>query len=394
MKRYLVLIACLVIQSCLGVVYAWSTFVPALKQEYGIHEGHSGLIFGTCIATFTVIMVFGGILQQKYGPRKICAAGGLLFLTGYVTGSFSGGNFTVIFTGLGLLAGAGIGLGYVCPLATGIKWFPSHKGFITGLAVAGFGLGAVFFSKTGQHMLDQGHSVLTVFRNIGLIAGGIVILASTLLFLPDRTKQKPSGEQGDLPLRAILKQTEFKTLFWMIFCGTFGGLLIIGNLKPIGLSVGLPVAKATFSVMLFAVGNAAGRVLWGLLYDRIGSVVIIWCMLLLAVGAGWMTLFHDPGSFYISTVVIAFAFGGCFVLFAAQVAASFGAHRLGEIYPFVFLGYGIAALIGPATGGWLIHRSGSPALATGCVVLIAITGAVTAKIYPAGKNGNKPFIKE
>lgn len=108
MKRWLALVSSILIQSCLGVVYAWSAFVPALGEEYGLHAGRAGVIFGVCIASFTVSMVFGGILQQKYGPRRIAAIGGLLFFAGCLTGSLSGGNFPFLLSGFGVLAGAGI----------------------------------------------------------------------------------------------------------------------------------------------------------------------------------------------------------------------------------------------------------------------------------------------
>ncbi len=385
MKRWLALGASILIQSCLGVVYAWSTFVPALGKEHGLTSGHAGLIFGICIASFTVSMVFGGILQHKYGPRRIAAIGGLLFLAGYLTGSFSDGNFPLLLIGFGVLAGAGIGFGYVCPLATGIKWFPTHKGLITGLTVAGFGLGAVFFAKAGHHFLDTGVPVLLVLQRIGWFVGVSVGLGALFLFVPKNAETTFSNPRKTEPLRALLKRREFKFLFGMMFCGTFGGLLVIGNLKPIGLSLGLSTAQATFSIMLFAVGNAAGRVLWGLLYDRFGGRVMMGCMILLAAGAGLMGLCDSKIIFYLSSVLIAFAFGGFFVLFAAQVADSFGTNRLSEVYPFVFLGYGIAGLAGPPIGGALLHISNSSTFATASVVAVATLGAITAKIYTAGK---------
>ncbi len=138
-------------------------------------------------------MVFGGILQHKYGPRRIAALGGLLFLAGYLTGSFSDGSFPLLLIGFGVLAGAGIGFGYVCPLATGIKWFPTHKGLITGLTVAGFGLGAVFFAKAGHHFLDAGVPALLVLQRIGWFVGISVILGALLLFVPKTTEAIVSG---------------------------------------------------------------------------------------------------------------------------------------------------------------------------------------------------------
>ncbi len=384
-KRWLALAASVAIQSCLGVVYAWSTFIPALDKEHNIHPGHAGLIFGICIACFTACMIGAGILQHKYGPRRVCMIGGLLFLAGYLTGSLSGGNLAWMIAGFGVLAGAGIGFGYVCPLATGIKWFPAHKGLITGLTVAGFGLGSVFFAKAGQHQLLAGIPVLDVLRNIGLIVGITVVTASVFLFTPAGPGRPADRLKKETKLRSILRQKEFQMLFSMIFCGTFGGLLVIGNLKPIGMSIHLSAEQATFAIMLFAVGNAAGRLLWGIGYDRCGARVILGCLLLLAAGAAALAISAGRISFYLSTLLIAFSFGGFFVLFAAQVADSFGAHRIGEIYPFVFLGYGIAGLTGPAAGGWILHHTGSPAPAAAAVIAIALAGAAVAWRYCKNK---------
>lgn len=381
MKRWVSLIAAVCMQTCLGVVYSWSTFVPALSQEHGVHPGIAGLIFGVCIASFTVSMIFGGTLQQKVGPRWVGATGGLLFLTGYLGGSLSGGNVPLLLAGFGVVAGVGIGFGYVCPLAISIRWFPKHKGLITGITVAGFGLGAVFFSKAGLFWLEKGFPVLTILRGIGCFTGATVILMSFLLFLPEQKNQMPLKRVSEVPLGEILKLREFRFLFFMIFCGTFGGLLIIGNLKSIGLSIGLSAEHATFPITLFAIGNASGRILWGIIYDGLGARIISWCMLLLAVGAGLMGLSGSLPAYYLSAVLIAFSYGGFFVFIAARVADSFGAHRIGEIYPFVFLGYGIAGLIGPASGGWLLHVSGSRVAATACVVAVALIGAITAKGY-------------
>jgi OFA family oxalate/formate antiporter-like MFS transporter len=390
MKRWLSLIASIVMQSCLGMVYAWSTFVPALEREHGMTHGRAGLIFGVCIASFTVSMIFGGIVQQKAGPRRTGMIGGALFLAGYLTGTLSGGSFTLMLTGFGLLAGAGIGFAYVCPLATGIKWFPNHKGLITGLAVAGFGLGSIFFAKAGQEMLTAGVPVLEILERIGWIVSLSVAGASLLLFTPSPAVNG-TADTGARSLRSILGDHRFRVLFWQMFCGTFGGLLIIGNLKPIGIAEGLTAEAATKAVMLFALGNASGRILWGFWYDRFGSRMITACMLLLATGASMMMLSISPYWFYIATAITAIAFGGCFVLFAARVADEFGDSRISEIYPFVFLGYGIAGLAGPPAGGWILAHSGTPLIPCLAVLALAFAGSLSsARRNRASKTEPRP----
>ena len=351
--------------------------MPALEQEHGITAAQSGLIFGACIASFTVSMVFGGILQHKYGPRRIGMTGGVLFSAGYLTGSLSGGNVALMLTGFGLLAGIGIGFAYVCPLATGIKWYPKQKGRITGLAVAGFGLGSIFFARAGQRMIHDGLPVLDILQRTGWVVGVTVAACALLLFVPPPAEDCATAPQQQ-PLRAVLKDRRFRVLFWQMFCGTFGGLLLIGNLKPIGMTGGLSSESATQAVMLFAIGNASGRILWGLWYDRFGAGTITACMLMLAAGAAAMGLIATPAGFYPATLITAFAFGGCFVLFAARVADEFGAGHLSQIYPFIFLGYGIAGLAGPPAGGWMLARSGAPQLPCIAVILLALGGTLSS----------------
>lgn len=389
MKRWLTLTASILMQSCLGMIYAWSTFTPALEHEHSITPERSGLIFGACIASFTVSMVFGGILQQKYGPRLIGMTGGVLFSTGYLIGALSGGNFTLMLTGFSLLAGTGIGFAYVCPLATGIKWFPEHKGLITGLTVAGFGLGSIFFARIGKQLLDANIPVLNILLRIGWIVGITVITASLFLFIPPKDGPRTAAPQTD-SLRTVLKDRRFRILFWQMFCGTFGGLLIIGNLKPIGIIEGLTAQSATFAVMLFAAGNASGRILWGLWYDRFGTASITVCMLVLTAGALIMGWTVTPAGFYAATFMTAFAFGGCFVLFAARAADEFGPDRISEIYPFIFLGYGIAGLSGPPAGGWMLVRFGSPFLPCIAVALLALGGTLPSILRNRTEDSYKP----
>ncbi|HKL22965.1 MAG TPA: MFS transporter, partial [Tichowtungia sp.] len=236
--------------------------------------------------------------------------------------------------------------------------------------------GGLFFAKAGQNMLDAGQPVLAILGFIGWVVGITVIFSSLLLFVPEKTITAAASPDAHT-LGTVLRQQKFRALFWQMFCGTFGGLLIIGNLKPIGLSIELTAEAATLAVMLFAVANAAGRVLWGLWYDRLGRIVLTADMLLLSAGALLMGLVQNQTAFYIATVMVAFAFGGCFVLYAARVADFFGTDRISDIYPFVFLGYGIAGLTGAPVGGWLLATSGSPLLPGLTVILIAAFGTVS-----------------
>lgn len=379
MRRWVSLAAAVVIQSCLGMIYAWSTFSPAL-QKHGVSAGACGMIFGLCIISFTLVMPFGGMLLKSRGPRIPGIVGGLLFMTGYTCGATSDGRTWMLFAGFGVIAGIGIGMAYLCPLAVAISCFPEHKGLVTGLTVAGFGLGGVIFASAGQYMLNAGIPVFSVLSNIGMAVGIIVVCASVFLHIPETHRNKNQGNMSGLSLRQSIFRTNFQLLFVQMFLATSGGLLIIGNLKPLAMSRHLPAESATFSVMLFSVGNALGRILWGACYDRFGAGCLTASMLLSACGALTMALLPGLAAFHVAAAVTAFAFGGCFVLFAALIADSFGAQRISDIYPLVFIGYGFAGLIAPTVGGWMIGQLSSPLYPCLAAAMLSLTAAI-ASIY-------------
>lgn len=153
LKKWLVLGAGVVLQAVLGGIYAWSAFVPPLYEQAGLSKGQCGSIFGLAIATFAIAMIPAGKFLQRFGPRLTAAIGSILFGVGYLLASYSNGSFVGLLLSYGLVVGVGIGFGYVCPLTTGMKWFPDNKGLVTGVAVAGFGGGAIILSSVAEHLL-------------------------------------------------------------------------------------------------------------------------------------------------------------------------------------------------------------------------------------------------
>ena len=149
-NRWLVVFGAILIQLALGALYAWSVFTKSLTDPEGIYQftaTQTAWIFSAGLATFALVMVLAGRWQAKTGPRLMSMLGGLLLGLGFVLGGFFGSSFWAQFFCIGVVAGAGIGLAYVVPIAVGVKWFPDKKGMITGLAVAGFGFGATIWVK-------------------------------------------------------------------------------------------------------------------------------------------------------------------------------------------------------------------------------------------------------
>ncbi len=182
-KRLLVLPAAVLIHMCLGGVYAWSAFVPSLRTDHGLSASQAQCIFGLTIATFSVAMVLAGRLLTRWGPRCVGLLGGVLFACGHMIAASSDGCVLRLQMGFGLVGGASIGCGYVAALTTGVLWFPKHKGLVTGVVVAGFGLGTAILSMLATAWLEDGWTVLRIFRTIGYAYGAVVCLSSLLLFL-------------------------------------------------------------------------------------------------------------------------------------------------------------------------------------------------------------------
>lgn len=354
-NRWVILAAGVLIQTILGGLYAWSTFVPSLIAGYSMTKAQCAFIFGLSVAVFAVVTNLSGWVLSKKGPRFTACIGAILFCLGYLIASQSNGNYAILLLGFGVVVGAGIGFAYVCPLSVGMKWFPKKKGLVTGVSVAGFGGGAVLMSKSAQYFLGGGMDVFELFKWIGLLPGAILIAMTFLLADPSQTESK-EVEAGSSSGAVSLP---FAVLVLGMFSGTFAGLLVIGNLTPIVIEGGLTAAQAAWAVSLFAVGNAIGRVTWGHAFDKIHYNAIPLSLAIFAALMAGLVFSSSSTVCFILATLMGFCFGGCFVIYAAAISAFFGTVSFSRLYPLCFLGYGLAGLTGPAVGGRIADSTGS-----------------------------------
>lgn len=386
-NRWLVVVGALIVQMCLGAIYAWSVFVNPLK-EGGFSTTQTQVIFSLALASFALTMIFAGRWQDKVGPRKVAITGGIVLGLGYILAAITGGSFLAIALFIGLVGGAGIGLGYVCPIAAGVKWFPDKRGLITGLAVAGFGGGAWLFAKVASYFIAS-VGVLQTFLYLGIIFMVAAVLGSLVLVNPPEG-YKPEGwnpqkatvkntgktvkakrsvsksinaakDKIDYTWKEMLKTPQFWLLWVMFTFAATAGLMVIGNLKPFGTFSGLTAAMAGSAVGILALFNAAGRITWGWASDRIGRSK---AMLIMFILQGIMMLFlmkmgSTPLTLGIAAAWVGFNFGGNFALFPSATADYFGTKNMGMNYGFVFTSYGIAGIIGPILGGAVFDATGS-----------------------------------
>ena len=357
MSRKIHVVLSFLIMLCLGSIYSWSIFVPELINDYGLKASQTQLVFGTVIGVFTITMIFAAKLMKKFGPRLVATLSGLLFGLGYLIAFFSNGSFFTLWVGIGLFGGIGTGLGYLVSISLPVKWFPEKKGLVTGIASAGFGAGAIVLSFLVELFLQWNIDVLTIFLITGISYGTIITLSARRLAEPEISAEQEHHKKKI----NFLNDARFYQLFIGIFGGTFTGLLIIGNLKPIGMADNIDEFILVLGIVLFSVANFTGRLVWGWLSDYVNNLILIPLALLFmgisAILLGYLEL--SGNTYLILALTTGFSFGANFVLFAKETIHFFSLTHYSRIYPYVLLGYGIAGVFGPTFGGWFYDMTGS-----------------------------------
>ncbi len=375
MKKYLTVVASFVIMLCIGSVYAWSIIASELIENYGFSSTQSQVIFGSLIAIFPITMIFVGLLGKNLKHRYFGYISGLFFFLGYFLAGSSQGSFLVILSGIGILGGISTGFGYWVSLTLPVQWFPDKKGLITGIAAAGFGLGALLMSELSEIILNKGYDVLQLLKIFGGAYGLTILFFSNFFYQPTSVT---SDNQVYYKTSQFINTKLFWKLFLGIFLGTFAGLLIIGSLKVIGSKYQISNSILVFGVALFAITNFLGRLTWGFISDYIGAVLSIFIALLFqSFSIFSLNIFKITEiSYLIISSLIGFGFGGNFVLFAKETAQVYGVKNLGVVYPYVFLGYAIAGIFGPMSGGLLYDLSGTYFYSISLASIISFLGSI------------------
>ena len=411
--RWRVAAGALFIQICLGAIYAWSVFTPHLRDA-GWSKVETQIVFSVALASFAVVMVLAGGWLESWGPRRLAMSGGAVLGAGYAIASIGGGtNFAAVLVGVGLVGGTGIGLGYVVPIAVGMRWFPDHKGMITGVAVAGFGFGAMGWIKIAGswgNLIDR-IGLDGTFLTYGMAFAALVILGSLTMRMPAPgwapngfAAPEQVGEGGeDFSPREVIRTPQFHLISLTFMVSAGAGLMAIGLMKlyPVeALTDGGMLASdadaiaGTAMAVFFSLANGIGRLAWGTLSDVLGrkrSVVTMAASQgVLLIAFTWAA--GNEYALYATAALIGFNFGGNFALFPALTADEFGNNSVARNYPWVFLSYGVGGIIFPILGGWLGDLGNFP-LAFVIAAGMCFVGAVaTSLVFPPHHDeAERPF---
>jgi OFA family oxalate/formate antiporter-like MFS transporter len=410
-NRNLVILGALIVQLCLGSIYAWSFFQTALREPTGVYiwpSLYTQLPFAAGLASFALFMIFAGRWQDRVGPRKVATVGGILLGAGYISAFFvdavTGGDALLgtiyLVITYGIIGGAGIGFAYVCPIAALVKWFPDKKGAITGIAVAGFGAGALVFGYVEQFLLNFYNVPTTLNIGMPMMVLGVtylilVVLGSQLLtnppegWLPEGYTPPPTIADGTgtgmMPGEMIRTSTFWLLWLMFVFAAT-AGLMTLGNVKTAALAID-PLADAVVIVGVMSLLNAAGRIVWGATSDKLGREnTMILMFLVLAIGMfafAWMSTISISWVAVMGIAsLIGFCFGGNFALFPSATADFFGSKNVGKNYGVMFTAYGIAGITGAFVAGPIVDATGSYFMAfivTGVLAIIAVLFTLVLK---------------
>ena len=374
--RAITLLLCTVLQVCFGTVYAWSFFQTLLVRQLGWTFTETAIAFSLTIFSLGCSAAWAGAMLPKLGPRKLAIIGSVMFAGGYLLAGLALHiDFLPLFyLGYGVIGGAGIGLGYVTPVATAAKWYPDRKGLATGIVVMGFGVGAFLLSIVLAPILivhTEGDLPL-VFAGLGILFAAILLPSSYFLRDPPpgyritaagaATVLQEDEDSGTV--KECLQSREFAIMWLVFFFNIAAGIAVISFQSSLLQDVwGLadpsvePEVLAQYGATLIAVSslcNGAGRLFWGLLSDRIGRVRVFRILLgSQMVVFGILMTESNPWVFSALICYVLLCFGGGFATMPSFVLDVFGAKKMSVIYGAILTAWAAAGIFGPVYVGYI-----------------------------------------
>ncbi|WP_318495400.1 L-lactate MFS transporter [Photobacterium leiognathi] len=348
--RVLTLIGTIITQFALGSVYTWSLFNAQLADKLSEPVSRVAFSFGILSLALAVASSMAGKMQERFGVRKVTIGAGILLgasllLTAHAT------NLILLYVFAGFLIGFADGTGYLMTLSNCVKWFPERKGLISACAIGAYGLGSLGFKFINMYLLEH-NGLESTFDVWGVIAMVMVIIGG--LMMKDAPKQEISAVEAaegvrDYSLAESMKCPQFWMLALVFLTVCMSGLYVIGVAKDIGQSyVHLSVEVAASAVAIIAVANLGGRLVLGVLSDKMARTNVIAIALAVCLLGVCALLFAHLNMmvFYFAVACIAFSFGGTITVFPSLVSDFFGLNNLTKNYGVIYLGFGIGSFIG------------------------------------------------
>lgn len=368
-NRWVIAIAGVFFQIALGAVYAWSVFRVPLAKQFGWSISEVTLTFTISIFVLGISAFFGGLWLNRKGPRIVALTGGVLYGLGVFLASFSH-NLWWLYLSYGFIGGIGLGLGYIVPVAVLVKWFPDRRGLITGIAVGGFGAGALITAPVATRLI-QSVGVLSTFAYLGIGYLIVTVIAGAFMQNPpdgwkpegwSPTATETAQRAGhDFKLGEALRTWQWYALWLLLFLNTCAGISVISQEAPIFQELtSVTAVVAGGMVGVASLGNAVGRVFWAWVSDLITRRATFFVIFLLQVLLFWFLPNVASASLMtIVTFVVLMCYGGGFGTMPAFAADYFGPKNVGPIYGLMLTAWGFASAFGPLFIAHMRETTGS-----------------------------------
>ncbi|MCM3600508.1 OFA family MFS transporter [Robertmurraya korlensis] len=374
-NRWLIALSAVGIHISIGSVYAWSNFTAPLKEMFGWSDSEVALTFSIAILFLGLSAAFLGHFVEKYGPKKAGLLAAVFFGIGMTGAGFAVDmeSKSLLYLFYGALGGIGLGVGYIAPVSTLVKWFPDRRGLATGLAIMGFGFSAAIASPIMNSLITS-VGVANTFYILGISYFLIMVVSSLYLekpkegWLPEGFKEKiASGKAkamldlSQLTANQAVKTKRFWYLWFMLFINITCGIAILAVAKPLAMeAIGIDMATAAALVGAIGIFNGLGRIGWASLSDYIGRpntytaffvLQMVIFFFLPQVSIQWL--------FMGMLIVVYTCYGGGFASIPAYIGDLFGTKQLGAIHGYILTAWAAAGLAGPLFAAWIKDTTGS-----------------------------------
>ena len=375
-NRWLIALSAVAIHLSIGGIYAYSIYQIPLNETVGWSTGSVTTAFSIAVAVLGITAAFLGKYVEKYGPRKAGLAAAVVYGLGMAGAGISviAGNQYLFWLTFGVLGGMGIGLGYITPIGTLVEWFPDRRGMATGLAVMGFGAGALLTGPVGNFLI-QSYGVSTAFFTLGALY--FVLMSSGASYLKKPPEGwLPAGMQGmenareqatgALPGLSTMTAAESRSSprFWMvwliIFINVAAGIMLLAFASPMLQQIGgATAATAAFITGYIGFFNGGGRILWSTLSDYIGRTTTYLAFMAIQIVL-FFFLAQAAGVWVLAGImfVVMTCYGGGFACLPAYLSDLFGTKEVSAIHGYALTAWSAAGIVGPQLATYVLEATG------------------------------------
>lgn len=404
-NRWLIPPAALAIHLSIGQAYAFSVFKLPLVERFNSSDTAIAVIFSIAIVMLGLSAAFGGTWMERNGPRKAMVLATTFWVSGFMIAALGVhlGHLWIVYLGYGFIGGIGLGIGYISPVSTLMKWFPDRPGLATGLAIMGFGGGALIASPLSNALLGRfsestaatSTGIVPTFITLGLIYLVLMSFGAILIrvppkdwapegYVPKATPQKLTTT-AHVSAATSIKTPQFYLLWILLFCNITAGIGILEQASPMIQAYFTNITPATAAgfVGVLSIANMAGRFIWSSSSDRIGRKPIYFMYL----GVGTLLylalaqLGHTSVALFVAVAVVAISFyGGGFATIPAYLKDLFGTFEVGAIHGRVLTAWSAAGVAGPLIVNLITdrqHQAGVTGAAAYAPSLMVMAGVLT-----------------